>query len=453
MSTVVSKMQTVKGIGVGRSAVMGKLSRICQQNELDRAEKSKSEEWAEFSRAVGIAISRIEESVEYLGEAVPSEAAEEFSLMLELIRSREFLCEIKDMIEGGIGVLAAVEHLKGEYKDDTAVAQACVLISGIIRGLAERNSPNEGEIAIIEGRADISFLVFLARQGVSAIVCFGEMSEGFVRLCESLNISALIISEEEAQKCAVGENAILYPDKGALFVSPEIEIVSDFSSSMREDQASGIFSSFCEDGIYSVFEYQTKRFCGFIIDAKNSDDEEKSFIFYRRVAEAFGGKCVTVCLERGDEDILCEQLRAVCRAAVYGDISIAARVRGMSEYEKVKRCFLSVCEELRAEKREFEDSIPLGVMVDNIATFLVIDSLVSCAERVTVDMRMITAEVIEEDKEALYRASLKRLIKELPYYVEAVSVLGEAMIIEECFKDMDSYDGILTGRIYISDVK
>lgn len=453
MSTVVSKMQTVKGIGVGKNAAMGKLNRIWQQETLERAYKTQSEEWAEFSRAVGIAISRIEESLEYLGEAIPPEAAEEFSLMLGLVRSREFLCEIKDMIEGGITVSDAVTHLRTEYKDDTAVAEVCVLILGILQGFAENNSHNEGDIAVIDGKVDISSLVFLARMGVSALVCFGEMSRVFVRLCDILKMSVLVISEEDLYKCTEDENAILYPDKGALFVSPEIEIVSDFSSKLREDQASEIFASFCNEGIYSTFEYGTRKFSGFIIDAKNGDDEEKLFIFYRRVAEAFGGKGVTVCLGGEDEELLWEQLRAVCRAAVYGEISIAARVRGVREYERLKSCFSGVCEELRAERREFEDAISLGVMIDNIASFLVLDSLSRYAQGITIDMRRITADTLEEDKEAVCRSFLEYVLKEVSPDVECISVLGEACITENLLKDMFDERDIRFKRIQLSDAQ
>lgn len=453
MSTVVSKMQTVKGIGVGKSAAMGKLRRIWRQEELERAYRTQSEEWAEFSRAVGIAISRIEESVEYLGEAIPPEAAEEFSLMLGLIRSREFLCEIKDMIEGGISVSDAVTHLRMEYKDDTAVAEVSALIVGILQGFAENTPYSEGDIAVIEGKVDISSLVFLARMGVSAFVCFGELSRVFVRLCDTLNVSVLVIPEEELYKCTEAENAILYPDKGALFVSPEIEIVSDFSSKLREDQASEIFASFCNEGIYSTFEYGTRKFSGFIIDAKNIDDEEKLFILYRRVAEAFGGKSVTVCLNEKNEALLWEHLRAVCRAAVYGEISIAARVRGVREYERIKSCLWGVCDELRAEKREFEDSISLGVMIDNIASFLVFDSLARCAERITVDMREITAGVLEEDKRAVCESFLRWVLKAASPDVRCISVLGEACITENILRGMCDERDIWFERIQLSDTQ
>ena len=122
--------------------------------------------------------------------------------------------------------------------------------------------------------------------------------------------------------------------------------------------------------------------------------EEEQFQTYRRVAEAFGGKPVTLrtidlggdkpapCIAMPQEDnpflgnralrlclarpeVFRTQLKAVLRAAVYGNIRLLLpMVSGVEDILYAKAALEEARQELRAEKKEFRGQVPLGIMVE-----------------------------------------------------------------------------------------
>ena len=110
MNAVASKMFSIKGVGIGKSAVMGKLSIV--RIKQDTVSHNDESEWDSFSRLLGIVISRIEEAYEYLVDMGAEDIRMLLCNMLGLIRKREFLSEIKNMTDKGYGALSAIQMLK-----------------------------------------------------------------------------------------------------------------------------------------------------------------------------------------------------------------------------------------------------------------------------------------------------------------------------------------------------
>lgn len=122
--------------------------------------------------------------------------------------------------------------------------------------------------------------------------------------------------------------------------------------------------------------------------------EEKQFQIYREILQKMNGKKVVIrTWDFGEDKIikgldthglrgirLClghpklfkEQLRALCRASVYGNLSILLpMISSVEEVKSAKQILKEVQEELSKEGKEFDRNMRLGVMIETPAAVLV----------------------------------------------------------------------------------
>ena len=89
---------------------------------------------------------------------------------------------------------------------------------------------------------------------------------------------------------------------------------------------------------------------------------------------AMGLRAIRFCLAR--PEIFKTQLRALARAAVYGELKILfPLVSGVRELRMAKEIWGRVLEELRREGAEFQERVPLGVMIEVPSAALVADQI------------------------------------------------------------------------------
>lgn len=94
---------------------------------------------------------------------------------------------------------------------------------------------------------------------------------------------------------------------------------------------------------------------------------------------ALGVRAIRLCLEK--EDLFRTQLRALYRASVYGNISIMLpMIVSPDEVERARAVISSVKAELTAEGIEYQDDVPLGVMIETPAAAICADHLAAVAD-------------------------------------------------------------------------
>ncbi len=452
MNAVGAKMQTVKGYGVGREAVMGRLKSITQMRErVQGAGETRDYGWEDFSRAVGISISRVGELCEYIDGIVPSDLRSQLCVMLDFLRSRDFLSEMRDMIDSGIASVAAVEHIEREYGEDASIRETCVLLARILRGeMPDYISEDGTVIAFSQERLDVTSILAAVRAEISGLVCVGDSDSLAVKLADVLGLSALFITDDDIEKCLCGERAILDPERAVLFISPEIEVVDEFTSRINGEKLDEALGIFCGETLYQCFEGATGERCGFLLDMRgNVSLEDDLFLLYRRVAEQAGNGGVTVCIR--DAARAYEHLRAVCRAAVYGRFSVAVSARTACEYAGFCEIFSCVCEELTREGREFEDGISCGAVIDSMSAALLSDFLAESADFLLVDTECVTNGMAEKDRLTVVQRLLGLVFSRGESRIKRLGVFGDMCISNQRLEEILSSAPEILQKCFLAD--
>jgi len=87
-----------------------------------------------------------------------------------------------------------------------------------------------------------------------------------------------------------------------------------------------------------------------------------------------GWRGIRFCLER--KDIFETQLRAILRAAVYGNLKIMfPMISTIEEIREAKKVLHKVCSELKKEKKKFNERLEVGIMVETPSAALMTDQL------------------------------------------------------------------------------
>lgn len=185
------------------------------------------------------------------------------------------------------------------------------------------------------------------------------------------------------------------------------------------------------------------------LDRPSLPKEEEQFQVYRRIAQQAGGKPVVIrTLDVGGEkripgisydweenpvlgcrgvrlslvnpDFTKEQLRAILRAGVYGNVRILLpMVTGIEEIRGMKALIEEAKDDLRARRISFRADLPLGIMVETVAAALTADRLAKEADFFSIGMNDLTQYTMAVDRDnaavatlySHYDPSLLRLLK------------------------------------------
>ena len=243
---------------------------------------------------------------------------------------------------------------------------------------------NGSEIAVFGGEISEEALVELSEADFSAIVCAGEMSKTAENAARGVDIPVLFVSAEDIGESVLGENAVLYPDRGVLYVSPTVEVLDAFVAEEKSELADK-----------AVYDVASGEIVGHSVEEIDGVGEEELFDKDCRLAEKTNGELV-VCVKRGEGST--EQLRAIMRAGVYGRIAVAYSPKTMKDFCNFKELLSVANAELLAEGREFEGGVSVGAIADGMLGVLYARELCEKSDFFMADISRISEMCDGEDR-------------------------------------------------------
>ena len=165
-----------------------------------------------------------------------------------------------------------------------------------------------------------------------------------------------------------------------------------------------------------------------IIPYLNIDKEENPYL---------GNRAIRYCLKQ--EDIFLTQLRAILRASIYGKIKLMIPlVTCIEEVQSVKKAIEAAKEQLKENKKCFEENIEVGIMIETPSAMMIADILAEEVDFFSIGTNDLTQYIMAVDRgndnvSYLYSAFHPSVIRAIKHIIESghkagipVEMCGEA---------------------------